>query len=80
MRMLMSVGPPAGNGTTILIGRLGKLAAAFCAEAGAANEQGQHNDQRAEPHLHAPQVSARVTSSNNSSTVKRFLIICCFTE
>ena len=37
IRMLTSVGPPAGNGTTILTGRLGKLCASlFCAYAGPA--------------------------------------------
>src|SRR4051812_32635370 len=33
IRMLTSVGPPAGKGTTIFTGRLGKPCASFCAVA-----------------------------------------------
>ena len=55
MRALMSVGPPAGNGTTILIGRLGKFAAASCAEAGAMSPSSANpTSERAEPHDASP--------------------------
>ena len=77
IRMLTSVGPPAGNGTTIFTGRLGKLCAS-CARAGAMTGDGQQRKSEQRAHRHAP--SLRVTSSNSSSTVTFLVIICCLSE
>ena len=77
IRMLTSVGPPAGNGTTIFTGRLGKL----CASCAVRRRDGRDGEQRKgeqRAHRHAP--SLRVKSSNSSSTVTFLVIICCFSE
>ena len=81
--MLTSVGPPAGNGTTMRTGRLGKLARRCPARMRAArlNATARHSEERQRAHQRAHRYfSFRVTSSNSSSTVTFLVIICCFSE
>ena len=75
MRMLTSVGPPAGNGTTMLDRAVGKTLRVLRLRGKCRDGQQDEGEQRAHQ---VP--SLRVTSLNSSSTVTFLVIICCFSE